>query len=67
VNLLEGFRVAASPGLSDAEMTYFPDLLLRDRAQEVIALLDAKSAKPRDSICRWMKVRGQVRGYPGDH
>jgi hypothetical protein len=44
VNLLEGFRVAASPGLSDAEMTYFPDLLLRDRAQEVIALLDAKSA-----------------------
>jgi hypothetical protein len=44
VNLLEGFRVEASPGLSDAEMTYFPDLLLRDRAQEVIALLDAKSA-----------------------
>jgi hypothetical protein len=42
VNLLEGFRVAAS--LSDAEMTYFPGLLLRDRAQEVIALLDAKSA-----------------------
>ena len=25
VNLLERFRVAASPGLSDAEMTYFPD------------------------------------------